>query len=230
MITAAWKESWVRLSRNWHALITPVLMFLLLFMAVSAYLIFPLDGPLVKLIAADKESTAWLVAKAIGKYADFMPLMVLTFSYLLWRGYRRKSKSLLVIAFSFLIASGLAGLVAQTTKSLVGRPRPSQYLENGVDPLAFRGPTVEGGWRGYPSGHSAAIWGGVMFLAVVYPRTRKWVLTLAVIVALSRVVSRYHFVSDVVHGSALGAAWGWLVAQGLRERAQEAERKVASIG
>lgn len=103
-----------------------------------------------------------------------------------------------------------AGFISSSAKSMVGRERP---LQSG-------GQTVLHGWKkgltqsrnqSFPSGHTATAFAMSYGLAHCYPATRWMVWTLAGGVALNRVITVRHFLSDVVAG-----AWiGLVVAAGL---------------
>jgi membrane-associated phospholipid phosphatase len=65
----------------------------------------------------------------------------------------------------------------------------------------------------FPSGHSARIGGFASVWWIALPRTRAACVALALPMLLSLVAMNYHFVSDVVAGSALGCIVGMYAAR-----------------
>jgi membrane-associated phospholipid phosphatase len=65
-------------------------------------------------------------------------------------------------------------------------------------------------------------------LAARYPQGRRWFYVLAIMVAVQRVVSHAHYVSDVI----LGGLFGWAVATLLARRmaASESEKPESANG
>jgi undecaprenyl-diphosphatase len=61
----------------------------------------------------------------------------------------------------------------------------------------------------FPSGHSITAFAMAVCLGLFYPGLMPWLLFCAVSVALSRIVLGMHFLSDVIAGSAIGAALGY---------------------
>ena len=57
----------------------------------------------------------------------------------------------------------------------------------------------------YPSGHSSGIWSVAMTLMELYPQKADLIMRAANDFALSRVVSRYHWNSDVIQGKVIGS-------------------------
>ena len=104
----------------------------------------------------------------------------------------------------------LAGAVAELVKILVRRQRPA--INDGF--FGFR-PWDERTWSGaglaFPSSHTAVAFGGAAMLARLFPRARWVGYTLAAGCALTRVVARAHFVSDVVFAAGLGWLVAWLL-------------------
>jgi len=162
-----------------------------------------LDRPVETFIVAHRE--AWLthLMRAItdlGAAALLIPLAV--GAGLLWRWRARTWRPLL------LLASAYAGayLLQITVKQLTHRPRPPAALA-----LDF--------FSGYafPSGHAtdaAAVYGMLAaLLAAATPRwSRKvavWALAVGLVafIGLSRVYLGGHWLTDVLGGFALGAAW-----------------------
>lgn len=118
-----------------------------------------------------------------------------------WLLYRRQVR---LAAFVAVTALG-SGVLNRLVKVAVDRARP--HL---VDPVA-----VAAG-KSFPSGHAQAATVGcgillVIFVPLVARRRRIWLWVAAVVivsaVGFSRVALGVHYVSDVIGGVLLGAAW-----------------------
>ena len=57
----------------------------------------------------------------------------------------------------------------------------------------------------YPSGHASGIWSAAMTLIEIYPKKADLIMRAANDFALSRVISRYHWNSDVIQGKVIGS-------------------------
>ena len=173
-----------------------------------------------------------------------------------WRVFRRAVTGLL---FATLVNGALTGAV----KNMVGRPRPdmlSRCFPAGVpDPVPFAAPGVPAcehddpeGWKSFPSGHSSWYFCGMgytsLYLAAFADvlgggggRARSpgaltaslAPVSVALLVAVSRVMDYRHNPSDVLAGSLLGllCAWAFFRQQVggplARERARVLRREVA---
>jgi undecaprenyl-diphosphatase len=101
--------------------------------------------------------------------------------------------------FVFVSLAG-AGIIATLLKYLVGRARPSQFLDYGayyVSPA-----TTDSEFASFPSGHATNLFALAFSLAVLFPRARIPLLLFASGIAFSRVMIGEHFLSDFV-GAAL---------------------------
>lgn len=116
---------------------------------------------------------------------------------------------------TLLIANGLKEL----TKLAVNRARPYMYFDSGTFP---EGELNSGGWaKSMPSGHTTLVFASATFLTYTfcrYFRNSPWRIpvsigsyALASGVAVLRVSSGKHFLSDVLVGAAIGSAVGFLV-------------------
>ncbi|HEX3868403.1 MAG TPA: phosphatase PAP2 family protein [Gemmatimonadaceae bacterium] len=109
-----------------------------------------------------------------------------------------------------LVASpGLAGLVAEVLKLVLRRERPDaaggHYLFRAFADRPFSSAGI-----GSPSSHAAVAFGAAMILSYMFPRARSVWLSLAFGCAVTRVLARAHFLSDVVGGAIIGvvvATW-----------------------
>lgn len=161
----------------------------------------PTPGDQTALDIANDLHTAWLVevAKvltAFGTTAVQVPITVIAVALLLWQ--RRWADAVVIVVAVMLILIGVAEL-----KGITDRPRPP-------DPLA----SAQG--SSFPSGHAAhsVLYPWLAVLLAVRLRPGMFGGTalliagfaLTVLVGLSRVYLRVHYLSDVTSGWALGAA------------------------
>lgn len=138
----------------------------------------------------------------------------------------------------WFLALILVGIAVKAAKLLIGRPRPKFD-----DPWVFLGPygqyPVDGvgirhAWEigsgilsdlwSLPSSHTAYAVVMAAFVAILYPRLRILIFTLAAVVGFSRVLFRAHYPTDVVAGALLG----WLIAYPIIARGHGA-RLLAAI-
>jgi len=134
----------------------------------------------------------------IGRWWMYLPVFVVVVGWLLWRRLTR-------LAVFVAVTVGVSPAINDLVKWAVHRARP--VLSN---PIAH-----ENG-ASFPSGHAqAAVVGYAVLLLVFLPALRGAWRRVAVAVAvsmvlgigLSRVALGAHYVSDVLAGYALGAAW-----------------------
>jgi membrane-associated phospholipid phosphatase len=146
--------------------------------------------------------TAWVLLMKAFSYAGsaqiYLPVLAVLGGWLLWQ--RRPRIAL------FVVATALGSSLLNTAvKAAVSRARP--VLPHPVE--------TSGGWS-FPSGHAqGAITTYLLILVALWPVLhglwrRAAVAVAAVMVAgigFSRIALGVHFLSDVVAGYALGAAW-----------------------
>jgi undecaprenyl-diphosphatase len=106
------------------------------------------------------------------------------------------------------VANFFSHLVVQALKRSVVRPRPAEW---GVAPLG----TIPDAFS-FPSGHSCAAMALAVPVCFVSWPAGIGAVGLALLVGISRVYLRVHYVTDVVVGQLLGAATGVLVSLALR--------------
>ncbi|UCE63544.1 MAG: phosphatase PAP2 family protein [Nitrospirota bacterium] len=112
-----------------------------------------------------------------------------------------------------LIAHGIAGLIVQIIKILLGRPRP-YFMHQDHWPI---GPSLQGGLNTFPSGHSAASFAVAAVLARHFPKAAWIWYAVAGFVAISRIMEGDHFPSDVLAGSLIGFLIGYIISRPLKD-------------
>ncbi|GHJ55708.1 hypothetical protein Nm8I071_50150 [Nonomuraea sp. TT08I-71] len=128
----------------------------------------------------------------------------------------------------YLIITGVGGLILDPSlKALVGRLRPVVDV-----------PVASAPGNSFPSGHalgSFVAYGALLlvFLPAVAPRWRKPAIAIAAVlvflVGLTRIALGVHFVSDVLGGWLLGAAWLGVTAYAFRLWRRERGRPVPPL-
>lgn len=103
-----------------------------------------------------------------------------------------------------LFAHGLAALLSNGLKHLLGRPRP-KFVHSGEWQFT---PSWTSGLDSFPSGHTTASFAVATVLAKRFPGVSVLVFALAAFVGLSRVLRGSHFPTDVFGGAVLGVLSG----------------------
>lgn len=142
------------------------------------------------------------VLNAVEPFGNSVAVVVLLAAIYLCGGVRRSAIPRL------LLASIGAGLMADLGKLLIARSRPHQFDFAGSVADTFHGwlPGTSAGsaLQSCPSGHVATATGLALALGMVFPAGRRFFAGLAGIVALQRIQSGSHFLSDTLWGAAVG--------------------------
>ena len=172
--------------------------------------------------------------------ALFRPLLVLAVILLVWKGRARGAVCVLMLA---LIVSLGDGLVCNTLKHALGRPRPYAALpdvhrpgHSANSPDMSPAPPHQDGTppppsysRGeltsMPSSHAANWFAATMILFIYYRRSVWFMLPAAVLVSFSRIYNGVHYPSDVLAGAILGAGYAAAAVWSLNALWQSAGRR-----
>jgi len=112
-----------------------------------------------------------------------------------------------------LLAHGLAALVVNGLKHLIGRPRP-KFAHSGNWQFD---PSWASGYDSFPSGHAAVSFAVATVLAKRFPAFGFLFLGIAAFVALSRILRGSHFPTDVVGAAVIGVLSGSITAAPLKQ-------------
>ncbi len=164
---------------------------------------FQLDAPVREQIVASqgkswKKSASYRFYSAVRIYGDWPYLMVGSL-VALGVAKLRKSRRWMRIILLAMLASTLAGVVANASRLTTGRTRPREKIEQGFYGLRHDEEWLIGksGFNSFPSGHTATAFGlaGVIFFAS--PLVGIVAIAGAALVAWSSIIIGAHHPSDV---------------------------------
>jgi membrane-associated phospholipid phosphatase len=112
------------------------------------------------------------------------------------------------IGFVFVSVGG-AGLIGNLTKYILGRARPKLF--DTLGPFDFQLFAFDPDHASFPSGHATNIFALATVLAMLWPRGRVLLYTVATWIAASRVLIGQHYFTDALGGAILGTAFPYLV-------------------
>jgi len=112
------------------------------------------------------------------------------------------------IGFVFVSVGG-AGLIANLANNIIGRARPKLFDTMG--PLEFKMFAFDPDYASLPSGHATNIFALATVIAILWPRGRVLLYSLAAWLAASRILIGQHYTTDVVLGAILGTAFPYFV-------------------
>ena len=152
--------------------------------------------------------------QTIRKWGDWPPIMVvaaLGFFVAKWKGNQRWSR----IILAAMIASTLAGILANASRLTTGRTRPreSPKIEQGFYGLWHEGRWLIGvpAYNSFPSGHTATAFGFATVIVFAAPAWGLVAVALAAAVAWSSIGIGAHHPSDVIVSILLSMVVGWAV-------------------
>ena len=109
------------------------------------------------------------------------------------------------VRLGFLFSAiAVPGLVFTIVKRLIGRARP--LVGGSIDQFLYRPLSWNVEYASLPSGHAVNAFAAAAAIGALWPKTRPWMWTYAVIIAMSRVALTAHFPSDVLAGAIVAVA------------------------
>ena len=129
--------------------------------------------------------------------------------------WRRRNPKYLRATIAVALGGALSAFAIKPIKFIFARTwadtfkadNPS-FLQDGVYGFFWFEPGIW--YQSFPSGHTIAITTFAILLSSFWPRLRWLSVLLILTVSLSLIALYYHFVSDVLAGLYVGAAYAWL--------------------
>ncbi|MBI5772900.1 MAG: phosphatase PAP2 family protein, partial [Verrucomicrobia bacterium] len=139
----------------------------------------------------------WLMPHLSGGSWFILALFPLA-ALVVWKWRARGALCVLFVALAIALGDGL---VINTLREAIGRPRPFRVL---ADAHLLIGGSDRGS---LPSAHSANCFAAAMVAFIYFRRSWRFMFPLAAAVAFSRVYNGVHYPADVLVGAILGAGY-----------------------
>jgi undecaprenyl-diphosphatase len=168
---------------------------------------FYFDNAVRDFVAQHQNPTMRNFMRNVSRFGDWLEhfaLGLILAAVAWWRGNKKWTR----IFLSMLIALSIAGLAGHAIKVTTGRARPSVKSEQ-----AWNGPRLSSKYHAFPSGHVVASTAFFAVLAFANWRIGLGCLAIPILIGLSRIYGRAHYLSDVVCAAVLGVLCAILVAR-----------------
>jgi len=147
----------------------------------------------------------WIgLARRLSYWGDLLGTLIVCGVIWLVGWWRQRSRWRVAVVAAVLAAC-CAGLEVVSLRFVLGRPRPSTRVADGL-----RGPSLDWRYASFPSGHSSVAFGTAGALLVALPPVGVPVLIGAGGVSWSRVYNGAHYPSDVWAGAWFGLLNGFV--------------------
>lgn len=162
---------------------------------VAIWMLHPWDELMMERAAEFRKDVpqATLIARWLSYVGDFLGFNVVLFVILRVAGRTLGSQRLARLAVASLLCACMAGAAANLSRTLMGRPRPSTPLPDGL-----YGPSLHSSMHALPSAHAATVFGGALPAMMVDPRLGTPLTLFAASVGWSRMQLNRHHLTDVL--------------------------------
>ena len=147
----------------------------------------------------DFDGTFW---NYLGELGAWKSLAAASLAIFIAAKLTRKMPRIQELAANAFGAIILAEAAAAVLKIAVGRMRPLMFEALAV--TGFSPFSLSDTYHSFPSGHAAAAFAFFVSVGLMNPKCKPLTWTLAVLVALSRIISGAHWPSDVIAGAFIG--------------------------
>jgi len=185
--------------------------------ACAMWASFQLDQPVRQAVIQTqgkgwKKTDDYRFKTEVRKFGDW-PWLMLAGAIGFAIAWKLRSREWMRIVAAAMIASTLAGIVANTSRLTTGRTRPR---ESPAIPQGFYGPWREGrltignpGFNSFPSGHTATAFGFADVILFARPWLGIGAIALASLIAWSSIMVGSHHFSDVVVSICISLFVAW---------------------
>lgn len=114
----------------------------------------------------------------------------------------RKREIVKKYAILVFASVAISGIIADIIKVIVARYRPTMLIHHNL--YGFSWFDIGYSVNSFPSGHATTAFAAMLSFAYIWPKYKPFFISLACLIALSRVVLDAHYPSDIITGATLG--------------------------
>lgn len=170
------------------------------------------DGPLAYYFKPQFGSTLHVLAAQLTDFAKAGPyfavsIVIAVLGYAASKIHKSRSQAwsdVMRWGFQALMSFLMSGVVVQLFKHILGRKRP--YAVESLSPHEFHFFTANYEFHSIPSGHSQVMFTAATLLWLIWPKGGMVWFLAAGLIAMTRVITLNHWLSDILIGAYLGIA------------------------
>jgi membrane-associated phospholipid phosphatase len=212
------------LPKVWRGYHKPSLCLSVLAIATISLIIFWHDRFLLSHVTAPDRHFLTLLAQQLSFWGDYLP-GILPLATLAWFGALiRRKVNWRRIAIVCLLAASVAGILNNSVRITLGRPRPAANLPDGLYGLQSSAK-----YHAFPSGHCASSFAAATSLVILAPQAGIPALAVSAAIGWSRMRLERHYPSDVTVGTSLGIFVGLTFGLALKRRRYSSHSRPASL-
>lgn len=166
------------------------------FLVMVTLCILYVDRPIAYYFHSIDIGRSYPIIKWITLLGSYGPYVIFLFLLSVFFRLFAKNKNWSITSFFLWLCVVIPAIICTTLKIVLGRTRPELLFTDNL--YGFYGFKASHAFWSFPSGHTTSVMGLALGLSIVFPKYRFAYLSIAMMVALTRIILTDHYLSDVL--------------------------------